>query len=313
MDEAATNPQRIVSIQSLSFWQQDQQFWSQAQSQAQSQSQSAALIDTMSSALTTESQGLASIANQQALTRTNSALTAAVQAALQQSSTSSTGSSSTGSSSTGSTSSSGSASSGSGSSGTPTPATPATGTGTVPLTNGTSLLTLGIPQNGDISVSDGTNTTTYVSTGSDTVGDLLNAINTTDVYGNAQVNAYLNPSGNLVITAQNTTDPVLVSGTFASNIGFGVTNDSFEPTAASSSSTSSSNGAGSTGASSGSGTPAASGTTGSTSSSASTSGSSSTLPAASLFNSAYQLQTGGTAELLLASSGSSGTLLNLLA
>jgi hypothetical protein len=32
-----------------------------------------------------------------------------------------------------------------------------------------------------------------------------------------------------------------------------------------------------------------------------------------LLNSAYALQTGGTAEILLASSGSGGTLLNLLA
>jgi hypothetical protein len=45
------------------------------------------------------------------------------------------------------------------------------------------LLTLGILAGGAITVSDGTNTTTYKSTGKDT-GDLLNAINK-NAYGNA--------------------------------------------------------------------------------------------------------------------------------
>ncbi len=60
----------------------------------------------------------------------------------------------------------------------------------MPLTASTSLVTLGIIAKGTITVGDGTNTTTYASTGSDTVGDLLNAINK-NAYGNAQVAAWL--------------------------------------------------------------------------------------------------------------------------
>jgi hypothetical protein len=296
----------VSSIQSLSFWQQDQNYWSQAASQAQSAAQSDALINVIGDAVTSQSKGLASIATQEALTRTNNSLTAALKSALAQTQ------SSTSSAANSTTSSSASSNSSSTTSSSAAP-TPATGTGTVPLTANTSLLTLGIPQNGDISVSDGTNTTTYISTGSDTVSDLLNAINT-NAYGNAQVNAYLNPSGDLVIAAQNTADPVLVGGTFASSIGFGVENNTFQPTTPAASTTSSSSGASSSGATSSSNTsatPSSSGTTGSETSS--TGSSSSTTPAATLLNSAYQLQTGGTAELLLASSGSSGTLLNMLA
>ena len=51
----------------------------------------------------------------------------------------------------------------------------------MPLSANTALLTLGIPKNGTITVSDGTNTTTFASTGTDTVGDLINAINNPNV------------------------------------------------------------------------------------------------------------------------------------
>ena len=48
---------------------------------------------------------------------------------------------------------------------------PRRGTGTVPVTASTSLITLGIIPNAKVTVTDGTNTTIYISTGKDTVGD----------------------------------------------------------------------------------------------------------------------------------------------
>ena len=160
-----------MSVQSLSFWQQDQNFWSQGKTQAQASAASDALITTMGSAVTNEVRGLASIANKSALDRVNTALTAAIQSVLQQSQSGSSTSSrrhprplpvppdfqvSSG------------------------PA-PATELGTVPLSATTSLLTLGIPPSGTITVNDGTNTTTYASSGTDTVGDVINAINNPNV------------------------------------------------------------------------------------------------------------------------------------
>ena len=195
----------IGSLGSVSFWQQDQNYWNQAQQQAQSAAASTALITTMGNLQTNKVRGLASLANELALSRVNAQLQAALQSAQQ---TSQSGSSTSGSQ----TSSAGS---------------PATGTGTAPLTAGTSLLTLGIPPTGTVTVSDGTNTTTYSSTGTDTVGDLVNALNQKNVYGNAQVAAWLNSSGQLVISGLNVTDPVSVGGTFASNVGFGAKNSSF--------------------------------------------------------------------------------------
>src|SRR5580692_264531 len=126
----------MTSIGSGSFWQQDQNFWARSQQTSQAQALSATVIDQMFGASTTLSNGLASIANQTALTRVNTALTAAVQGALNPTSASSTASSST-SSPASSTSSSSSAAAA------PVVSAPATGTGTVPLTNGTSLLGLG--------------------------------------------------------------------------------------------------------------------------------------------------------------------------
>ena len=199
----------IGSLGSVSFWQQDQNNWNQAQQQAQSAAASNALITAMGNLQTNKVRGLASLANELALSRVNAQLQAALQSAQQ---TSQSGSSTSGSQ----TSSAGS---------------PATGTGTVPLTAGTSLLTLGIPPTGTVTVSDGTNTTTYSSTGTDTVGDLVNALNQPNVYGNAQVAAWLNSSGQLVIHGLNDTDPVSVGGTFASDVGFGANNSSFQPTA----------------------------------------------------------------------------------
>jgi hypothetical protein len=286
----------MTSIGSGSFWQQDQNFWAKSQQITQAQALSSTVIDQMFGASTTLSTGLASIANQTALNRVNTALTAAVQGALNPTSASSTASSST--SSTSSSSSSSAASSAAA----PVVSAPATGTGTVPLTGGTPLLGLGFLTRGDFTVSDGTSTTTYQSTGTDTVGDLISAINS-GAPGNAQVRAWLNGSGNLVITSLNKFDNVTVGGDYAAALGFGSTNATFAPV-----------------------TPppvshpvvsSSSSASGSNASSSATGGSSSTGTATAASgianNSALALQTGSTAELLLASSGSAGSLLNILA
>jgi hypothetical protein len=284
----------MTSIGSGSFWQQDQNFWARSQQTTQAQALSATVINQMFGASSTLTTGLASIANQTALDRVNTALTAAVQGALNPTSASPTASSST--SATGSSSSSSSAAS---SAAAPVVAAAATGTGTVPLTSGTSLLGLGFLTRGSFTVSDGTYSTTYQSTGTDTVGDLINAINS-GAPGNAQVNAWLNGSGNLVISSLNKIDTVSVSGDYAAALGFGNTNATFAPVTPPPVShpvvSSSASGSGSS----------------SNSSSSATNG---TATAASGIakNSALALQTGGTAELLLASSGSAGSLLNILA
>jgi hypothetical protein len=288
----------MTSIGSVSFWQQDQNFWARAQQGTQTQALSSAVISQMFGASTTLATGLASIANQTALSRVNTALTAAVQSALNPSSTGSSSSASTAST----------ASPSASASSTPTVAAPATGTGTVPLTSGTALLGLGFLTRGNFTVSDGTYTTTYQSTGSDTVGDLINAINANNP-GNARVQAWLNNSGDLVIASKDLTDTVTVGGDYASALGFGSNNAAFTPTAPSpppsgpsATPSSSSSSSSSTGSSS-------SGSSPSTSSTGGTASPSSGIP----INSAFALQTGGTAELLLASSGSAGSIINLLA
>src|SRR5579862_3875925 len=90
----------------------------------------------------------------------------------------------------------------------------ATGTGTVgSLTEATTLTSLGITSGDKISVGDGTNTTTYTVTGTSTVGDLINAINS-GASGNAAVTASLN-GGNLVLTGNIYTAAIAVSATGA--------------------------------------------------------------------------------------------------
>jgi hypothetical protein len=161
-------------------------------------------------------------------------------------------------------------------------------------------LGLGFLTRGNFTVSDGTYTTTYQSTGTDTVGDLISAINS-GTPGNAQVRAWLNGGGDLVITSLNKFDTVTVSGDYAAALGFGNTNATFAPV-----------------------TPppvshpvVSNSPSGSNATSSATGGSSSTGTATAASgiasNSALALQTGSTAELLLASSGSAGSLLNILA
>ena len=72
----------LIMVSSVSFWQQDQNYWNQAAQSSQQQEANSSLIGDMFGASTTLSAGLASIANQQALSRVNSQLTSAVQDAL---------------------------------------------------------------------------------------------------------------------------------------------------------------------------------------------------------------------------------------
>ncbi len=103
----------------------------------------------------------------------------------------------------------------------------AVGTGTQPgLSSTTTLASLGITSGQTITVNDGTNTTTYTSTGTDTVGNLLTAING----GSAAVTASLGSNGNLVLTGNNYLASITVGGTAASNIGFGAGENAFSPT-----------------------------------------------------------------------------------
>ena len=108
----------------------------------------------------------------------------------------------------------------------------AVGTGTVgSLTDATTLSSLGIASGDKIMIGDGTNTTTYTSTGTDTVGDLVNAINA-GTAGNATVTASLS-GGNLVLTGNNFTSTVSVTGSGASDagdIGFAAGHNTFPPT-----------------------------------------------------------------------------------
>ena len=100
-----------------SFFQQDEAYWSNAHSEDAVRSADDALINVMGTAEVDQAKGLASIANQTALSRVNNQITALVQQILNPSG------SSTSSSSSGSTSSTASAGSTSSSS-----ASPATGT-----------------------------------------------------------------------------------------------------------------------------------------------------------------------------------------
>jgi hypothetical protein len=71
-------------IRGASFWQQDQAWQQRVQRNQQDLDVTAALISKISSALTNQSAGLASIANNQALTRVNAQIKAAKAAAATQ-------------------------------------------------------------------------------------------------------------------------------------------------------------------------------------------------------------------------------------
>jgi hypothetical protein len=283
-----------VSIQSVSFWQQDQNYWQQAHAQSQASSADAALINVMAQAETNLGKGLASIANQTALSRVNNQISSLVQQALDPSSASSTSSSSAAS---------GASSSANPSATSSSSPTPATATGTVPLTTSTSLSTLGILAGGKITISSGATTTKYTSTGTDTVANLINAINV-DLSTNANVSASLNSRGQLVITSRNDTNPISIGGTYASNIGFAVGNNFFKPTAAASSASTTAS-------------PSTSSTAATSKSKSSSSGSSpnTATSAATSTNIDPSLasQSFSTAASLLSAEGVGGTLVDMLA
>jgi hypothetical protein len=71
-----------VSISSLSFWQQDRNWFNQQASRDQQLTGANAVNNAMTSALTNKSSGLASISNQIALTRVTKQLADAATAAL---------------------------------------------------------------------------------------------------------------------------------------------------------------------------------------------------------------------------------------
>src|ERR1700733_348969 len=106
-----------------SFWQQDQNYWSQSQGWGSTISATTSLNNAMASAETSLGKGLAAIANKTALNRVNSELIAGIQSAL---------GGTTGSSSTSSGPSTASAAS--------TPSLPATAKGKVALSLGTTLV-----------------------------------------------------------------------------------------------------------------------------------------------------------------------------
>lgn len=266
-----------------SFWQQDQSYWQQAQANDNSTSATDSVINAIGSAETNLGKGLASIANQTALSRVNSQLSAAIQNILD----GKTGSSSSSSSGASSSSSSNSSPS------------PATGTGTAALSISTPLSLLGILAGGRITIGAGKNTTTYTSTGTDTVGDLMNAINAND-FGNAAVTASLSRDGRLVLTSKNDTDTITVGGIYASNIGFAVGNQTFTPTKGTSSSSTTSSG---TGTSTPAANAASSSSHGNSTSAADGKKSYSTV-ASEMLNSAASL---------LSDSGDGGTLVDMLA
>lgn len=310
----------MSSVGSVSFWQQDQNYWNRAQQDDQSFSQLQSETGDLFGTSSTLAAGLASIANGEALNRTDDALSAAIQSALQSEASGASGgssSSSTATSSSSSSSASPSSSTAAAANAQPAQPTPAVGTGTVPLTTSTTLSSLGIIKGGAITVTDGNNVTTYTSTGHDTIGNLINGINS-NAPNTAYVTASLSANGDLVITAKNNTDTVTVGGTYAANIGFGTGNVTFAPvnpqstlgSATSSTLASLSSIAGSlTSSSSG-----ISSSSGSSSGTASSSGSTVSLtPTATLFNASLALQSGSSALTLLSTNGASGSLVNMLA
>ncbi len=110
----------------------------------------------------------------------------------------------------------------------------AVGTGSVTLASGvnTTLASLGFtagPPATTVTVSDGTNTTTYTYTAGDKISDLEAAINAGGP-GTAAVTASVNGNDQLVLTGQNALVPITVGGTGAASLGFGVGQNAFQPT-----------------------------------------------------------------------------------
>ena len=110
----------------------------------------------------------------------------------------------------------------------------AVGTGTVTLASAanTTLASLGFtagPPATTVTVSDGTNTTTYTYAAGDKISDLEGVINAGGA-GTAAVTASVNGNDQLVLTGQNALVPITVGGTGAASLGFGVGQNAFQPT-----------------------------------------------------------------------------------
>ena len=113
------------------------------------------------------------------------------------------------------------------------PDAPATGTGSVTgLTGSTNLVTLGVTSGDQISVSDGTNTTTYTVTNTSTVANLEAALSNGGA-NLAQVNVTLQ-GGHLQIQSSNgldiDTDTITDTTASLGSLGFGAGNTTFAPT-----------------------------------------------------------------------------------
>jgi flagellar hook protein FlgE len=105
----------------------------------------------------------------------------------------------------------------------------AVGTGSVILPTGaaTTLASLGMTVGQQITVNDGTSTTTFTMAAlTDTIGTLNTAING----GAANVVASVSAGNQLVLTGGNFTVPITVGGNGAAAVGFGVGQNNFQPT-----------------------------------------------------------------------------------
>ena len=110
----------------------------------------------------------------------------------------------------------------------------ASGTGGVSTSTAATLASLGINSGDQITINDGVHAVfTYTSTGSDTVANLISAINAAHTGNTLDVSAALSggATGNLVLTGTNGTASITVGGTATADtaIGFGAGANSFQP------------------------------------------------------------------------------------
>ena len=94
------------------------------------------------------------------------------------------------------------------------------------LAGATTLASLGLNIGDAISFGDGTNTTTHTVVAGDDINDVL----TTIAGGTAAVTATLDASGRLRVVSTNFLNTIAVTGTAAAAIGYGVGNNTFQPT-----------------------------------------------------------------------------------
>jgi flagellar hook protein FlgE len=110
----------------------------------------------------------------------------------------------------------------------------ASGTATVSTSTAATLASLGINSGDQITINDGVHPVfTYTSTGTDTVANLVSAINAAHAGNTLDVSAALSggATGKLVLTGTNGTASITVGGTATADtaIGFGAGANSFQP------------------------------------------------------------------------------------